>query len=1121
MAYRRLILVLGLALVCLAQPQSGNAQAARGAFVAVDTWEASFTTLPSAVWRQPSGIDITPSGRLVVSDASLGRVEVLDHDGTPVRSFGRGSGPEDLASPGHVAVDEARDRVYVADQGAERVAVYSLSGTRTALWPQAAAPAGVAVAPDGRIVVADTDADRVRVFAPDGTEVTNWGGTGKGPAEYDYPSGVHVTSDGVVWVADRGNDRVSATTLDGQPVDVVRISSSELSGAEVLDVAVDGDNLWLATSSGLARFSIGSGVMRGVFRDALATAVALSAAHGMYAVVQPLDDPPGVWYYRYRQASGDPQAKWGGDILVPGYFDGLEAMTIGADNKAYLIDVPPRIQQLALSGSVEQQIEAPDPVEVDADPGGRVYAGAKNKVYAYAPDGTQRWEAEVRNLAPGSEAEIAGIAWDEAGQRLVVLDSGGHRYYYFDELGEPVGDWPLRGSEPRSAYWADMTVDPAGIRYALDPGSGQVRGWDEYNRLVLELDLPVSASRMDVATDGSVYLLSSDGWARRLAADGSVLAQWDATRLDRARDSRPTDITLDDSGRIYVVDGRADVVTVYEWDPDAKPQNPPEVESGCEAGCDKTARPSEVALGDSVEVALTIRGACAPSQMAADIALLIDSSMERSPFRSAILAAERFLDLIDPATDQVAIVAPRGCSLTNDLQHLRRTLRRLEQSDTYIPPLESAEQALFGRNTRTGVKKIMIVLLGGELPDELSWWERYMVERSAGQAKRRGAEIFAIAFGRQADKQLLYNIATSRSHVYQSRGSWQLDEIYRQIAEEVKPVSLLSDLTITDEIPANMEYVIGSADPSAALRGRTLVWHLGRVPLTGTGVRYSLRPLEAGEWPTNVAAWADYTDSNGDPGRLDFPIPVIAVLAPTPIPTATRPTATPRPSATDEPTPTPVAPPTRAPSMLYLPVALKEECLPRHADVALVLDASTSMLDKTATGNTKLSAATEAARLFLDGLMLGSDQAAVVSFNNQALVLQQLTTYRADLDRALESISVETESRIDLGIAAGRNELVSSRRKAGNGAAMIVLTDGRANPSSPIEAVRQAQIAKAAEIMIFTVGLGSDLDFEALREIASRPEYFYHSPDAGDLAAIYASIAREIPCPAEAFWGAR
>lgn len=71
----------------------------------------------------------------------------------------------------------------------------------------------------------------------------------------------------------------------------------------------------------------------------------------------------------------------------------------------------------------------------------------------------------------------------------------------------------------------------------------------------------------------------------------------------------------------------------------------------------------------------------------------------------------------------------------------------------------------------------------------------------------------------------------------------------------------------------------------------------------------------------------------------------------------------------------------------------------------------------------------------------------------------------------------------------------------------------------------RAEEAKRGGIIIFTIGLGDDLDFGALERIASRPEYYYHAPSAEDLAGIYQAICRVIAavlaCPKDRWWGGR
>jgi len=280
----------------------------------------------------------------------------------------------------------------------------------------------------------------------------------------------------------------------------------------------------------------------------------------------------------------------------------------------------------------------------------------------------------------------------------------------------------------------------------------------------------------------------------------------------------------------------------------------------------------------------------------------------------------------------------------------------------------------------------------------------------------------------------------------------------------------------------------------------------------------------------NMDIWTRNGELEPSPTPTVTPSPT---PTPTKTPVATEPptlTSTPRASATATPSATPTATntasPTAKPRPIYIPLALHERCDPmqQRIDVALVIDASTSMNEPTRLGRTKIAAALSAAHAFLDLLQLSplGDQAAIVTFNSDARILAPLTSNRSDLDAAVAAVTLGQQTRLDRAVAVGGQALAdSTRRRPGNEPVLVLLTDGRANPV-PIEAaVAEADLTKAAGVTLFTIGLGEDIDADGLAAMASTAGGFLRAPDAEDLAGAYAEVARSIPCPASAWWGGR
>lgn len=245
--------------------------------------------------------------------------------------------------------------------------------------------------------------------------------------------------------------------------------------------------------------------------------------------------------------------------------------------------------------------------------------------------------------------------------------------------------------------------------------------------------------------------------------------------------------------------------------------------------------------------------------------------------------------------------------------------------------------------------------------------------------------------------------------------------------------------------------------------------------------------------------------------------------------TASTDTPTPRPSApplpsvapTIQPTPTHTASPSPSPrpAALFLPLLLREACPivdPRPVAMALVLDASTSMEGPSRSGRPKIAAATEAVLAALDRTE-GENQVTVVVFNRQARVLVPLGADPESARAAIAGLRTEPGSHLEAGVALAAAEL--GRTRAGAARWMVVLTDGRPDPSTPADCLAAAESARALGIRIDTIGLGADLEPGLLRAMAGADERYHEAPDAEDLAALFAALAwRPEPCPGTVLW---
>ena len=135
-----------------------------------------------------------------------------------------------------------------------------------------------------------------------------------------------------------------------------------------------------------------------------------------------------------------------------------------------------------------------------------------------------------------------------------------------------------------------------------------------------------------------------------------------------------------------------------------------------------------------------------------------------------------------------------------------------------------------------------------------------------------------------------------------------------------------------------------------------------------------------------------------------------------------------------------------------------------------------------------------------------SDRVAVISFGEYITLLTDFTNDKEEIYSAIDSVgNTDYETYINKALSKGFEVFDSSNRE--NAVKyMILLTDGKSSDTVK----NYSENASERDITIFTVGLGSNLDEDLLRDIAtSTGGKYYHATVAGDLYEVFDTIIDE------------
>jgi Mg-chelatase subunit ChlD/sugar lactone lactonase YvrE len=1090
-----------------------RAEQALESYRLVATWPLPELSRPGGTFIDPAGVAVDSTGRVYVADSFNARLQVFGADGEFIGAWGPGGALAGLRAPtGLVVVGSS---LFVADR-AGRVQAFDLAGRMLDEWEGLQAPSDVAVLADGRIVVSQPEGGSLAVLASGGRRLATWQGLAADGAA-TRPLGISAGPDGRLWVADSASRQLLAVTADGQ---VVQRRTVERHGRALvpLDITFDGSgDVYVATLAGVLWYDR---YWNERFWWPLvgAQAVAVKAPFGLYVTVRETDGAfHGVHRYQYGLMRNQPVQRWGAAAPLYATRAGPRSVAVRRDVRAtavFVLDGAGRVQVFDRSGNLVRQMERPRGAQDLA-------AGGNDDVYVTYSDetvgsGLARWRQDdtqvwIQTFVPPDSVFprrwplTADVASDG---NIYVLDSGHLQLLVWRPDRSNVTIWDLDVGPDFQLLW-DVAAGEAGRYYIVNRSTRRI----EYRSAggAALGDWSVQGRPVRLASDGrNVFVLTLEGWVWKYGPSGALAGVWEARGPSPDSEVRLTDLAVDGEGRVYVTDRGYNRVYVYERDPQAVGEvPPPPAEGSCQLIGDKTVQPDTIEPGQQVEVTLTVRGSCPDVAEVGDIMLVLDRSESMASdgkIQAAKDAAIAFVQAIDFSRERVGVVsfstdATLDQSLTNDRAAVIAAIQGIAVGgSTNLAAAVSTAQAELGARRRPEAKPVIVLLTDGR-PRGVS---PSAVLQQAEDARAAGTHIFTIGFGQAGDidEFLLMLMASDPTDYFRAPTNDQLRAIYAEIARRLSATVLAKQASLTDLLAPNMRYVAGSGSPPPAVSAQTLSWQLADVPFVGVTLRYRVEPQTCGRHPVNELASLDYVDGLGSRGTLVFPVPFVSV---TNCATATF-TITPTPTRTPTPTPQP----TREPIPAYLPAVHKCIRETRHADVALVLDSSTSMSERTTPGGpTKLEAAQRAATLFLNRLQMPRDRAVLVVFNSDAQVLQPLTGDRAQLVARLANLPQGAGTRIDKGIEAGHGALAAP---TANNRVLVLLTDGRPSGVTNELVLAEADRAKRSGIIIYTIGLGSDVDAALLRGVASAPDYYFFAPGGDDLERIYTAIAFSIPC---------
>ncbi len=317
----------------------------------------------------------------------------------------------------------------------------------------------------------------------------------------------------------------------------------------------------------------------------------------------------------------------------------------------------------------------------------------------------------------------------------------------------------------------------------------------------------------------------------------------------------------------------------------------PQHTSACVAEAERKVDHRFLLLGETTAVTTRATVLCAAVTRPHNVAFVMDGSqrMEGQPREDMIAAAAelvRDMSLGANPYTKVGVVefndrARELTVLSNEEARVLRAVRRVGASGaTAIEEGLGQGVALLKRGRRSAdlpkVAPYEVVLLFSQGHNDLGCIPALTVAR---KAKSQGMLVVTVCVGTGCDSSCMRRIASSPRYHFRL---WDLSQFLHLFLGRNSYVRVTPhNVTITDELPANMQLVPGSAVPEPdQVADYTWRWRFDDVPTDGVTVTYQLMPLEPGWHPTSLSLSGRFYDSVGGSGGFTLSTPDALVLRP-------------------------------------------------------------------------------------------------------------------------------------------------------------------------------------------------------------------------------------------------